>query len=400
MVKPMADQSCSQTIPDAPPILSNVPGSFAWDVFHRRHPALVEQLRRTYPYAPDQDRALELLGQSSSGGVILPLDRHAPDHQIWEDWGHDYLYQRWIDVPFLWAESYFYRKLLEAVGYFGPGPWVGLDPFEPIKNAELDGTAFDGQLALLDRILARPADEQSLALLHASLWGNRADLGFSILAGAGTAMSDHAGLVTDDSPVLWSTLSVQPLGEVCLVADNAGRELVSDLMLIDHLLSSGYAATVRLHLKPHPYYVSDATTTDLIAILRRLIGASGKAADAGRRLWRALQTECLAVSTHPFFCAPLSYHHLPADLAAQFSSASLTIMKGDLNYRRLIGDCHWPATTPFACLTRYFPGPVAALRTLKSEVIAGLSEPVLSSLNSTSARWRTDGAHAVIQARP
>ena len=47
-------------------------------------------------------------------------------------------------------------------------------------------------------------------------------------------------------------------------------------------------------------------------------------------------------------------------------------MKGDLNYRRLVGDRLWPPTTPFADVTAYFPGPVAALRTLKSDVIVGL----------------------------
>jgi hypothetical protein len=62
-----------------------------------------------------------------------------------------------------------------------------------------------------------------------------------------------------------------------------------------------------LHLKPYPYYVSDATTADVIDCLRRLVNASGRAAEVGRRLWVAMGTDRLAIRTHPFYCAPLSY---------------------------------------------------------------------------------------------
>ncbi|MGH3823795.1 MAG: damage-control phosphatase ARMT1 family protein [Pseudonocardiaceae bacterium] len=396
----MADGFHRELIPDAPPILSNVPGSFAWDVFHRRHPALVQRIRDAFPYPPDRDHALDLLARGSAAGVIVPLGRHAHDHEVWDRWGCDYFGQRWIDVPFLWAESYFYRKLLDAIGFFESGPWAGLDPFEPFKNAELEDTALGTELAALDRVLSLPVKERGAALLHASLWGNRADLGFTILATSGASTPDRADLVADDSALLWATLADRPPGQICLVADNAGRELLPDLVLIDYLLSSGHATTVVLHVKPYPYYVSDATTADLIACLRRLLRASGQAAGVGGRLWHALQTGQLAVCAHAFSCAPLSYHHMPADLAAQFGPASFTIMKGDLNYRRLVGDYHWPATAPFASLTRYFPGRVAALRTLKSDVIVGLAEPVLSRLDSTGEQWRTNGTHALVQVRP
>jgi hypothetical protein len=53
-----------EPLADAPPILSNVPGSFAWGVFHQRHPALVKQIRDAFPYPPAQDNAVARLGRS------------------------------------------------------------------------------------------------------------------------------------------------------------------------------------------------------------------------------------------------------------------------------------------------------------------------------------------------
>ncbi|WP_067024340.1 ARMT1-like domain-containing protein [Streptomyces dysideae] len=99
----------------------------------------------------------------------------------------------------------------------------------------------------------------------------------------------------------------------------------------------------------------------------------------------------------PWLCAAAAP---PADLRTELAAATLTIVKGDLNYRRLMGDRMWPPATPFADVTAYFPGPVAALRTLKSDVITGLDARTEAALVETEGqRWRTGGTHALIQVR-
>jgi hypothetical protein len=382
-------------MPDAPVILADEPRSFPHGVLSARHPALIRSVRDAFPYGPAQRRVLEELLTSATEGVIEPLGTE--DDEQWAAWGaREHLGRSWFEVPFLWSESYFYRCLLQAVGYFGPGPWQGIDPFRPFKLAALDSPETDEELAALDRLAERPADEQATALLLGSLWGNRADLGFQLSApGAGTAAS---GLVADDSDALWSLL---PAGTVCLVADNAGRELIPDLLLLDHLLRHGRVRRAVLHVKAYPYYISDATTADVVDAVRRLTAAQGEATAAGERLWAALADGRLEIRAHPFSCAPLPYTDMPDDLRAQFAEADLTILKGDLNYRRLVGDRLYPPTTPFAATTAYFPGPVAALRTLKSDVIVGLDAATEASLVSAEEqRWRTSGSHALIQVRP
>jgi len=88
---------------------------------------------------------------------------------------------------------------------------------------------------------------------------------------------------------------------------------------------------------------------------------------------------------------------MPSDLATEFGRASLTILKGDLNYRRLVGDRDWPPTTPFSDVAGYFPATLAVLRTLKSDVITGLDSATVANLDGTGQRWRTDGSHGLIQ---
>ncbi len=110
-----------------------------------------------------------------------------------------------------------------------------------------------------------------------------------------------------------------------------------------------------LHVKPYPYYVSDAMTADVVDCLRRLAEAPGEAGRIGSRLWEAMATGRLEVRAHPFFCAPLPYEEMPEDLRSEFAAATVTILKGDLNYRRLVGDRLWAETTPFADRTAYFP---------------------------------------------
>ncbi|WP_413797281.1 damage-control phosphatase ARMT1 family protein [Streptomyces iranensis] len=385
---------------DAPVVRSDEPGSFARSVLAERHPALIEKVRDAFPYGPGQHRALDALRDNAAEGTIAPLPPTAYDHDRWAVWGREHFGRSWFDVPFLWAESYFYRRLLEAVGYFADGPWRGVDPFRPFKQAELDTPGAEAELATLDDILRKPAGEQAAALVHGSLWGNRADLGFRISSSAADAPgADTPPLVADDSEALWSLLPVGTPATLCVVADNAGRELLPDLVLIDHVLHHGRAERVVLQVKPYPYYVSDATTEDVVDCLRRLVRAEGAAAGTGGRLWAAMGDGRLTVRAHDFFRAPLPYEQMPGDLRSEFAGATLTVFKGDLNYRRLVGDRLWPPTTSFADRTGYFPGPVAALRTLKSDVVVGLDGRTVAALDAHEDHWRTSGAHALIQVR-
>lgn len=88
---------------------------------------------------------------------------------------------------------------------------------------------------------------------------------------------------------------------------------------------------------------------------------------------------------------------MPDDLRAELGTATITILKGDLNYRRLVGDRKWAPTTSFRDLVDYFPSPPTALRALKSDVIVGLAPEDIETLDLTDSRWRTNGEHAVIQ---
>jgi hypothetical protein len=366
---------------EPPVILSSDPRSFPHSVLRDRHPAIVERVLAANPYAPDVQRRLEMLLRETA---VAPLPDDAHDAADWDRWGAGHWGRSWFDVPFLFAENFFYRRLLEAVGYYAPGAWRGIDPFGPQKAADLPA---EKELAELDALQELPEEEQATGLVRAALWGNRADLGFGLVAAHAERVDEP---LVDDSERLWARASGG--GTVIVVADNAGRELLPDLMLIDFLLRTGRASRVELHVKPAPYFVSDALTADVLAELRRFPAGSA----IGRRLDGALRKATLQLYTESFYCAPLTFHDAPDGLAARFAAAELTILKGDLNYRRLVDDRMWAATTPFEEVSAYFPGPVAALRTVKSDVVAGLAAGAERDL---PASWRTSGAFALVQVR-
>lgn len=368
-----------------PELLNNDPAGFAWRVWHDRTPKLIARIRDTHPFGPGQRQALDALWAEVSTGTMRALPDDAHDKDLWAG---GYYGMPWLDAPFLWSESYFYRRLLDAVGFFQPGPWYYVDPFAQLKDAELRGADAEAALTAQSRL------DRGRAKLLAALWGNRADLTFRI--GGSAESAARAGLVADQSDDLWA--AVETATEVIVVTDNAGLELLADLILIDHILAAYPATSVQLHVKPLPFFVSDATAADAVGCLNRLSGTP-ETAGAASRIHAAAAQGRFSLHTHEFYCAPLPYQDMPADLASQFAGASLTIMKGDLNYRRLTGDRAWPPETPFGDVTGYFPGRLAALRTLKSDVLTGVSADVIARLGGPAGSWRTDGSHGLIQVR-
>jgi hypothetical protein len=126
----------------------------------------------------------------------------------------------------------------------------------------------------------------------------------------------------------------------------------------------------------------------------------GKAALAlSERLRAHLETGRLQLRAHWFYATSLFYFQLPPDLDAELRGMDLVVLKGDVNYRRLLGDAHWPPTTPFEQATAYFPAPCAALRTLKAELVVGLGPGDSERRQAQDPDWLVNGRYGLVQAR-
>jgi hypothetical protein len=233
--------------------------------------------------------------------------------------------------------------------------------------------------------------------------------------------------------VLSAARAIDPKSErrVDIVLDNAGFELFVDLLLAGYLLASGLATNIVLHPKSIPWFVSDVLPADFAALLNALADPQGyfgapteDDTRAGRtptplsekeveelgfmfEHWSTLHAEGqLAIRPNRFWTGAGSFWRLKneASLWEDLQASELVIFKGDLNYRKLVGDVMWPATADFEKAI----GPlgkgsglrVLALRTCKADVVVGLGEGVDEKLGGgvgKERKWAWSGKWAVVQ---
>jgi hypothetical protein len=76
-------------------------------------------------------------------------------------------------------------------------------------------------------------------------------------------------------------------------------------------------------------------------------------------------------------------------------TCALIIIKGDLNYRRLVGDFHWRSSDPIKDKISYIKKPLLIIRSLKSNVILGVDDEEKYSNNAPN--WRISGKYGIVQ---
>jgi hypothetical protein len=91
---------------------------------------------------------------------------------------------------------------------------------------------------------------------------------------------------------------------------------------------------------------------------------------------------------------------MPESLGDTLGQATLVFCKGDAHYRRLLGDRHWPYDTPIGEILCYLPAPFLVLRTLKSEVAAGITTSRLQKVQQADPDWLVSGQWGMIQFAP
>ena len=402
----------SLPIPDS--ILNNVPGTWTYETATERWPAIGRRVLVDNELSSEATAAMEqLITEIEGDEPIRPL--HDTD-----DWNHyitPYLGRTWLTCPNFFAETYFYRRIMEAIGYFTD------DDFDPFADQKRHGLLTTRPVIrqlcrLVNEALAQPSPEALAQLILTDLWGNRADLSlFAADADEAQTMIDggRERVLVDETTAVLTYLdpsgssprssirhSQKPEGSsprrIDFIIDNAGFELVCDLALAAYLLGSQTADSVRLHLKTHPTFVSDATKLDVAQTISFLLADGDKEMETlATKLKEWWDNGRLQLHHHPFWVSPLAFWEMPDDLRDNLAQSHLIIAKGDANYRRLLGDRHWPFTTPFAAIMSYTPAPLLALRTCKAEVACGLTEAQIEWLNGEDGRWLVNGRWGVIQ---
>ena len=395
-----------------PPLRGADAASFAEHSIAHRLPHIAQRVLADNPLTSAmRHRIQDLIAAIPHRTLEAFTDPEAPDMLGWHDYMRPYLDHNWLQVPWFFAETYFYRRLVAMTDFFR----TAFDPFAAQKQQGLHTTVARGQALATQthRLLAdgwRP--EGLIHLLTLALWGNQADM--SLWAPDDTTQPRHTPadhqhdhlLVNDAEAVAHYLTALQdaqrarPTCVDCLL-DNAGLELLGDLCLADYLLSTAQVQTVRLHAKLHPTFVSDAIMVDVRATIAWLRHHTDSALRTlGARLHACVRHRRLQVHTHPFWTSPLPMWEMPDDLRVHLAEADVVLAKGDANYRRALGDAHWPWTTPLADVVSYFPTPIVFLRTCKAEVIAGLSSAQVHELRQHDPAWLTNGAWGVIQFVP
>ncbi|KST64545.1 damage-control phosphatase ARMT1 family protein [Mastigocoleus testarum] len=398
------------------PLIGAEKGSFTEFTVTQRMPDIARRIVKENNFPSDINDKLENLANELVSGDVQPLQPDTgADFSTWQKYLEPYQGQRWIDIPWFFAETYFYRLILNITNYFNPGQWEGVDPFALQKERGLESSldaiaTLSSQVEkwLNSSIETEMSPELSnhkalIALLYFDLWGNRVDLSlWSALGDENRAEFDidtqQGHILVDDSEQVANLLTKLQSGRVDFIVDNAGFELICDLCLVDFILSSGLVSQAKLHLKPHPTFVSDATIKDVLHTIDLLANSNkGEIASSGQRLQRHLGSEKLILTDNYFWTSPLAAWEISDPLKNELGEAELIIVKGDANYRRLLGDRHWNYSTDIADIVCYLPSPMIALRTLKSEVAAGIPTDVIAKLNQTDPNWLTNGQWGVVQ---
>lgn len=259
---------------------------------------------------------------------------------------------------------------------------------------------------------------------------------------------------------------------VNIVMDNVGVECVADLIFTLWLLNHHPSLRVVLHVKSIPYYVSDVTPPDFDFLLNELEECSKQDVDLTRilipfvkALREGFSSGRICIDADPFWTQPCEYREMPPHVCNSFffsqrvsaseeaqgeypsssrelfprrlyaGHSALVIFKGDLNFRRLIGDRHWDnrsfmstikpcertspsvastllADTPCSgdestavapsfenIVSAFWPVltvPVCAIRTIKSELCVGVPFQKQDKLDSSDPKWRTSGSFGVV----
>ncbi|XP_063543484.1 damage-control phosphatase ARMT1-like isoform X2 [Cydia strobilella] len=217
-----------------------------------------------------------------------------------------------------------------------------------------------------------------------------------------------------------------------IVCDNAGFELFADLCLATWLVEQKIVEKIRFYVKRIPWFVSDVTPKDFTEVIQMCCNAqysrqapppepkkplaegeappqgtnvtSAELQSLGRKFQQYYADGIFVVSCEDFWTSPHVFKDMKKYdywLYRKLQYAVAVLFKGDLNYRKLLGEKNVPPITPLLqALQGFQPAPLIACRTVKCDLICGLKKGRAEQLFKIDPKWMQTGDYGVIQFCP
>jgi uncharacterized protein with ATP-grasp and redox domains len=379
-----------------PFLMTSEKGTFARKTIEERKPKIIKQILTDFDYTPDIRQSLIDFKNEIATGLIKQLQDNASDCKVWQQELKPWMGKSWFEIPWMLAEAYFYRRVLEITHYFQPGPYMGIDPFQRLKTQEmLEGqSVFEDIYPSMTKI---SASEGFKEFCVKALWGNRGDLSHTDALDPSMETQSHR-IILDETDQAFKYLTLSQPAAIAYFFDNVGKELFFDLAFIDFLVTTGFASKVTCYLKNQPFFVSDAMPKDLFKTIDlMMVSENPEIQQLSQRLLHGIRAERIRIEAPSFLTQPKMFRKLPEVFQEEIAGHDITILKGDVNYRRLVGDRHWEPTTPVEVAGGYFPTNFLSLRTLKAELVVGLTDEILAKVKSEAdPEWLTNGKRGLI----
>ena len=396
------------------PELTQLPDSFkgsnpdSWTYYSivTRLPEIAKRIIIENDFSEEINNNIQTLINEISDGKIRLLNDDEMSGISWNFFVIPYTGKTWLEIPWFFAELYFYRRILEAIGYFDyKTPYYKHDPYIYQK-----GLGIEDGINKLGRLLQSQIEGHDLKsalekMLKLNLWGNKADLSIWPSGSEMEMSSTLEALINFDDYLLINHvegikkyLIGKTPKQIDFLIDNTGFELICDLLFVDFLLRNNFSERIILHLKEYPIFVSDALIKDVFILLDRLNSSRDeRIRDFGKRLSGNLKNGNLKFEDEAFWISPLPFWQMPAELKEKIKKSDLIISKGDANYRRLNGDLHWQPDQEFKNIYSEMKVPVLILRVIKSDPIIGISRSGYEKLNHQDSEWMKNGRWGLIQ---
>ncbi|KPM05123.1 UPF0364 protein C6orf211-like protein [Sarcoptes scabiei] len=430
-----------------PPLSAKIKESFAFTTLSYRVPViitkvidylcrqrliLIQQLNITSDQKPLAEEEIKSIIQQLAcikyllvtNKSLTPIVSDLSDAQIWNDYFQEQskIYDElvYFEISWLYAECYVYRSIREC---FAKSKFFqNFDPFFETKQESfkfcLDiSSQLAKHLQTLENQSLSDCDSSEIfrSYLMSSLWGNKFDLSLSCgenhLKKNIDSESLESKILINDLDDLWRYIlksrSKKTDYRIDFVFDNAGYELFADLCFVHSLRIAGILpiTKVNFYVKKMPWFVSDTMKSDLNWLLD-FLDQKGDQFPELRQLSTEFQNNfskgIWKIQEEDFWTTPHDFSQMltiSPDLYRNLSESDLIIFKGDLNYRKLVGDLQWSLDTEFKRSLRNFQPKTAicSLRTIKADVVVGIkNKETLERVKGLPSDWMLTGEYALI----